>query len=174
MIRFCGQDKCSIDANGRIKLSPRFISDFLGQDEGSVVFHYLPEGTLALYPENVYKEMRSAEQHPAARAAESMVFRRTLRKFGALSQTQKITEQGRITIPPMYREITELQPGGEAVLVGVEIGVEIWNAAKWDAELKRIILHSMEKGDREMAADLSPQDKAFSGFSIDENKIRRT
>lgn len=28
MLAFCGLDRCSVDANGRIKLSPRVIEDF--------------------------------------------------------------------------------------------------------------------------------------------------
>ena len=37
MLPFCGQDRCVIDANGRIKLSPRLIGDFARQCNGEVV-----------------------------------------------------------------------------------------------------------------------------------------
>ena len=55
MLSFCGIDKCSVDANGRIKLSPRVIDDFAAHG-GDVVLHCLPEGTIAVYPEAVYLE----------------------------------------------------------------------------------------------------------------------
>jgi MraZ protein len=157
MLAFCGQDKCSVDANGRVKLSPRFISDFTERCSGEVVLHCLPEGALALYPEEVYLQMRRNEARPAERAASSMVFRRNLRRFGSLSQPEKISAQGRITVPPAYREYAGLAPGSEIVVVGVEIGVEIWNAERWDEEMKMINQHAIEKGELEMAADLTGQ-----------------
>jgi DNA-binding transcriptional regulator/RsmH inhibitor MraZ len=158
MLAFCGQDRCSIDANGRLKLSPRVISDFLERCSGEIVMHCLPEGAVALYPEEVYLEMRQNETAPAAKAAHSLVFRRSMRRFGAMSQSEQISKQGRITLPAAFRKYAELGPGSDAYVVGVEIGVEIWNAERWDAELERINEHVQEKGEREMAADLLPGD----------------
>ena len=42
MLAFCGLDRCSVDANGRIKLSPRVIEDFARRGS-DVVLHCLPE-----------------------------------------------------------------------------------------------------------------------------------
>ncbi len=154
MLSFCGQDKCSVDANGRIKLSPRNLSDFAEQGAGEVVLRFLPEGAIAVYPEDIYLQMRRNEPRPAERAAASLVFRRSLRHFGALSQSEKISPQGRITIPPAYREYAALGPGSEAVVIGVEIGLEIWNTERWAEELTKVNEHIREKGEREMADDL--------------------
>ncbi|MBN1864152.1 MAG: hypothetical protein JW808_04565 [Victivallales bacterium] len=122
---------------------------------GEVVLHCLPEGALAIYPEDIYLEMRRAESRPAEKAGSSMVFRRTLRRFGSLSSAEKVSQQGRVTIPVGYRNMLGLNPGSEVVVVGAEIGVEIWNASRWDEELKRIETHMVEKGEKEMAADLN-------------------
>jgi DNA-binding transcriptional regulator/RsmH inhibitor MraZ len=40
-----------------------------------------------------------------------------------------------VTLPERFRKLTGLQPGVEACVVGVEIGVEIWTAEKFDAEM---------------------------------------
>jgi len=154
MISFCGQEKSSIDSNGRVKFSPRTMSDFIHKCNGEVVLHCLPEGALAVYPEEIYIQMRSAENRPAEKAGNSLVFRRNLRRFGALSSSERISAQGRITVPQGFRNILKLNPGEEIVVVGAEIGVEIWNAIKWDEELQKINTHAEEKGEREMAADL--------------------
>ena len=154
MLSFCGQDKCSVDANGRLKLSPRFLSDFERTESDGVVLHCLPEGAIAVYPEEVYVQMRGSDENPVKRAASSLVFRRSLRRFGAMSQPQTISKQGRLTLPPAYRDYADLQSGTDAVVVGVEIGVEIWNAKRWADELKAINEHISEKGDIEMAEDL--------------------
>lgn len=153
MLAFCGLDRCSVDANGRIKFSPRVIEDFARRGS-DVVMHCLPEGAVAVYPEDIYLEMRRAVPNPAQQAAESMVFRRTLRRFGAWSQSEKISQQGRITLPPEYREHAGLLPGGDAVVVGNEIGVEIWSRERWAEEQRMIMEHAREKGEREMASDL--------------------
>ena len=158
MLAFCGQDKCVVDANGRVKLSPRYLTDFEKYGSSDVVLRCLPEGALAVYPEAVYLQMRSNEAKPAERAATSFVFRQTLRHFGSLSQSEKISAQGRLTLPQAYREHAVLKAGSDAVVVGVEIGVEIWNAEKWAEELVRVNSHFREKGEREMAADLMNND----------------
>lgn len=163
MLAFYGQERGLIDANGRIKFSPRTQADFQSRGEGEVVLHCLPEGALAVYPEEVYLEMRRGESRPAERAANSLVFRRQLRRFGAMSHSDRISPQGRITLPVSFRQFAELTPGEEMVVIGTEIGVEIWNRRRWDAETRRIQSHVTDKGEREMAADLADEQNMQPG-----------
>ena len=69
MIRFCGQDQCLVDANGRIKLSPSFEQELRKTGAVEVMLHCLPEGTLAVYPLHVWEEMRAADATAAVKAA---------------------------------------------------------------------------------------------------------
>jgi DNA-binding transcriptional regulator/RsmH inhibitor MraZ len=154
MLAFCGQDPCSIDANGRIKLSPRFIADFQSRCSGEVVMHCLPEGAVALYPEEIYLKMREEVTNPASKVAVNLAYRRTMRRFGAMSRSEKISAQGRVTLPAGFREYAELAPGADAIVVGAEIGVEIWNAERWQAEILKVDEHFHEKGARQMTNDL--------------------
>ena len=158
MLAFCGHDCCSIDANGRIKFSPSVLKDFDDKCRGDIVLHCLPEGGIAVYPEDIYLEMRRHEEAPAARAATSLVFRRSMRRFGAMSKSDKISRQGRITIPAAYRTYAALDSGVDVSIVGVEIGVEIWNTERWNEEINKINEHVKEKGMREMATDLLPNE----------------
>jgi len=135
------------------------MKDFMDACEGELVLHCLPEGAIAAYPADVYREMRGREPRPAEKAAESIVFRRMLRRFGSMSQPETLSQQGRITIPQMFRESTGVVPGAELVVVGIEIGVEIWTVERWNEELRRIGSHSMEKAEREMQADLVIREK---------------
>ena len=153
-MQFCGQDKCLIDANGRVKLSPRFLSDFL-QSGVNIVMHCQPEGALGVYPERIWAQMRQSEARPALKAAQSVVFRRQLRRFGAMTQTESISKQGRITIPSPFRSLLELEPSQEIVLVGCEIGMEVWNSERWQREFKLLTEHERQKAEAEMAADLA-------------------
>jgi DNA-binding transcriptional regulator/RsmH inhibitor MraZ len=154
MLYFCGHDRALIDMNGRIKFSPRVINDFSENGGYEIVLHCLPEGALAAYPENIYLQMRKNDPNPAEKASSSVVFRRVIRRFGALSRSEKITAQGRITIPVPYREYADLHPGKDVVVVGCEIGVEIWSLERWAEELDRMNEHVIEKGEKEMSADL--------------------
>ncbi len=154
MLAFCGQDPCSVDANGRIKLSPRVMSDFQERCSGEIVMHCLPEKAIALYPEEVYLKMREEVTNPASKAAANMAHRKTMRRFGSMSRSEKISAQGRVTLPAMFREYAGLAPGGDAIVVGVEIGVEIWNVERWQAEILNIDEHVNEKGARQMINDL--------------------
>ncbi len=155
MLAFCGQDACSLDANGRLKLSPRVIEDFMNADSGRVVMHCLPEGAVALYPEPVYQEIRRQAMSDLSKLGESLLARRTLRRFGALSENCTITRQGRITLPAAFREHAGLKPGAEARIIGVEAGVEIWSRERWDEELAEVNAHWNERGQQEMAGDLT-------------------
>lgn len=159
MLSFCGQIRVLIDANGRLKLPPQLIGDFLAADNGDVVFYCLPEGAVALYPEHIYKAMRDRQAEDIRQAGMSMLKRRDLRRFGAWSAPGKITGQGRLTLPTEFRAPAGLEPGQEAIIVGVEIGVEIWNLQRWQQELEVINQHELTRGDLELAQDLRSDDR---------------
>lgn len=154
MVRFCGQDSCLIDANGRVKLSPRFLADFAAIG-GTTVLRSLPEGALGVYPETVWQQMREAEANAAMQAGASAAYRRQLRLFGALSEVQAISNQGRLTIPLHLRERLGLVPGTEVMVVGAELGVEIWATSRWQTELDLLDQHESRKAEADMAADLA-------------------
>ena len=150
---FCGQERCLVDTNGRVKLSARFVDDFRSAGD-QVVVHCLPEGALAVYPFRVWQAMRPGEERSETEAALSVVQRRRLRRFGAMTQVQALTNQGRITIPAQFRPLLDLEPGREVVTVGCEIGVEIWAAARWEREFDLLRQHEEQRAAAEMSADL--------------------
>ncbi len=154
MLPFCGQDRSIVDANGRLKLSPRVIADFNTACQGEIVMHCLPEGAIAVYPEHTYVEMRQATKNTTAEVASSLLLRRSMRRFGALSKSDTISRQGRITLPAAYRKYAGIEPGSEVIVVGTEIGVEIWNEERWFNELTQLNEHVVLKGKQEVNADL--------------------
>lgn len=154
MLAFCGQEKCLVDANGRIRLTQRWVEDFMRRCGGEVVMHGLPEGAIALYPEDVYQEMRAQEIGNLQQLGTSFALRRSLRRFGALTQVDTITRQGRVTLPEAFREHAGIAPGKEVCIVGVEVGVEIWEANRFAAEMRAISEHLDERREAEMAREL--------------------
>ncbi len=155
MPKFCGQEKCLIDANGRVKLAPRFEREFREEGAAEIVLHCLPEGGLGAYPPAVWDKIRAAETDAVMRSATSVVARRQLRRFGAMTQAEELSNQGRITIPAGFRGMLGLEPGTEVVLVGCECGVEVWNAGRWQEEQKRLWEHEALRAEAEMKADVA-------------------
>ena len=72
-----------------------------------------------------------------------------------MSQSGAVSPQGRLTIPPYFREYAGLKENAPAVVVGVEIGIEIWAPDRWEKDQERIREHMAEKDRREMDADLA-------------------
>ena len=54
----------------------------------------------------------------------------------------------------MFKEHAGIANGTDAVVVGIEIGVEIWSMERWEEEQRRIMEHSMKKDELEMMRDL--------------------
>ena len=154
MLPFCGQENCLVDANGRVRLTQRWVEDFMQRCRGEVVLHGLPEGAIALYPEEVYRDMRAREIGSLEQLGTSFALRRSLRRFGALTVMDTITRQGRITLPVQLREFAGIAPGSEVSIVGAEVGVEIWEAKRFAAEMAAIGEHLTQRREAEMAKEL--------------------
>ena len=154
MPKFCGQERCLVDANGRVKLCSRFEKEFKSGGSTEVVLHCLPEGGLGVYPPAVWEQIRAAEDAVIAKSATSVVARRQLRRFGAMTQVEELSNQGRITLPQGFRETLELLPGNDVVLVGCECGIEIWNLGRWQEEQRKLLEHEALRAAAEMKADV--------------------
>lgn len=155
MLAFCGEEKCTLDANGRLKLPLQFIDSFFEQDRsGEIILHCLDEGALALYPVATFKEMRCRELQQQERIGNSLLMRRNLRRFGAMSCSESISRQGRITIPESYRARCELANSSSVMVVGIEIGVEIWNINRWAKELEAISSYEKLKAEAEITSSI--------------------
>lgn len=154
MIAFCGYDRCSIDNNGRLKLSPAVLADFGGAGAG-LVLRCLPEGCIAVYPEAYFQKMRQADsENAAAQTVSSAMYRRKLRMLNAMSSPVTISPQGRITLPGDFRKLAGIDLAPDVVVVGIDVGVEIWSIQRWNAEQQRINEHMALRDDLEMKNDL--------------------
>ena len=155
MLPFCGLDNCLVDANGRVRLTQRVVEDFLREGASEIVMHGLPEGCIALYPESVWKRMRAPALNSPEQLGSSFAMRSSMRRFGALTSCETISRQGRITIPELLRRHAKLESGSEAVVVGVEIGVEIWEAGRFQQEMDAARQREELKREREFDRELN-------------------
>jgi division/cell wall cluster transcriptional repressor MraZ len=154
MLQFCGLEKSLIDKNGRLKLGARLQSAFASYDSLKVVLFCLPEGAIGLYPEAEWERIRPELSAVRREFTGSVLARRKMRMIGAMTASETLSNQGRVTLPPMFREICAIGLSEEVVIVGSEFGVEIWNKEKWNKEMNLLQEHSLERGALEMDADL--------------------
>ena len=137
MSHFCGVEHCKIDANGRVKLPPEFLREFLLREpSGSGFLRCLPEGALALYPQTQYEKMLALLQAEEANPLKSLAKRRELRYEGAWSCFCRISPQGRVTLPENFRKFALLVTGENCIVAGSSAGIEFWNRASWQKELE--------------------------------------
>lgn len=155
MLPFCGLDNCLVDANGRVRLTQRVVEDFLREGASDIIMYGLPEGGIALYPEAVWKRMRAPALASPEQLGTSYSVRSSMRRFGALTCSETISRQGRITIPQLLRDHAHLGSGTEAVVVGVEIGVEIWEADRFRKEMESAREREELKREREFDRELN-------------------
>ena len=159
MLQFCGLEKTQLDANGRLKLSARLMSSFANYDSSSVVIYCLPEGGIGIYPlaewERIKPDLNSVQQ----KFTGSMMARRQMRMMGAMTSKENLSNQGRITLPQMFREICGMEAGTEVILVGSEFGIEVWSSEAWNKEMLLMQQHSLDKGEIELNADLDMRDE---------------
>ena len=154
MLQFCGLEKSQVDANGRVKLSSRLQQEFASYDSLSVVLYCLPEGGIGIYPISEWEKIKPNLDAVKQQFTGSVLARRRMRMLGAMTHKEKVSNQGRITLPQMFREMCGIEPKKEVMVVGSEFGVEIWSSEKWMQEMQLMQEHSLEKGEMEMNADL--------------------
>jgi division/cell wall cluster transcriptional repressor MraZ len=154
MLQFCGLEKTQLDANGRLKLGSRLQQSFGDYGSSTVVLYCLPEGGIGIYPLVEWEKIKPELEAIRQQFTGSVLARRRMRMMGAMTLKENLSNQGRITLPQMFREICGISAGKEVVLVGSEFGIEVWSQEKWQQEMALMQSHSLEKGEMEMNADL--------------------
>ena len=163
MISFYGQDRGTVDSNGRLKLSADFCRSLRQGGIDEVTLFGLPEGGIGVYPASTWEQFEEQVIRPAAAQIGNLASRRTLRLFCARTRQTKVTGQGRITLPDSLREYAGISCGDTVIQAGVGVGLEIWAEDQWGVEAAQVGTHATAKGEAEMALDLPAPDAAGGG-----------
>ncbi|MBC8506008.1 MAG: division/cell wall cluster transcriptional repressor MraZ [Anaerolineales bacterium] len=126
---FLGQYRHTLDEKGRLTIPARFREELSG---GA----YLTQGfekNLRLLTEPAFE--RISEKLNDMKTTDPMA--RELRRliFATASQVD-LDSVGRILIPQFLRDVSNLD--GEAVIVGVGEGVEIWSPGVWEGQVTQL------------------------------------
>lgn len=154
MLQFCGLEKTQLDASGRLKLGARLQQSFAAYGSSTVVLYCLPEGGIGIYPMAEWQKIKPELQAIQQQFTGSILARRRMRMMGSMTSQENLSNQGRITLPQMFREMCGIEAGSEIMVVGSEFGIEIWSPERWQKEMELMQQHTLEKGEMEMSADL--------------------
>jgi len=127
---FLGQYTHSLDDKGRVTIPARH-RDTLSSD---IVVTRGLDRCLTIYPIELWKEISEKVNALPMTDPRGRALRRI---FYADALYAKPDRQGRILIPDRLREHAGLEPGAEAVVVGLESYLEVWTPQRWEEENAR-------------------------------------
>jgi len=122
---FSGAHTASIDEKGRLAIPARFRTALAADAQGQLAIAPTPDG-VKLYPMPVFEHIAKVviPAHP------DIAQRRVLKNlFVGQSMTVEMDAQGRLLVPPRFREAL----GGSVVLVGQIDHFALWSEADWTA-----------------------------------------
>lgn len=123
---FLGEYEYKVDSKGRLPLPPKFRQELAGE----LMVTRGAEKCIVVYP---VAEWRKLADELAARIAPSKM--RTLNRvvFGS-AFSLSLDGQGRIALPSPLRDWAEI--GDNAIIVGLNNYIEVWNPKLWTSEKK--------------------------------------
>jgi MraZ protein len=117
----------AVDEKLRVAI-PKPLRDALGSLAKGVLY-VTPgtDGSLAIYTEDALAQLANRLAQASPNAQQVRAFNRL---FYARAQAVELDSQGRVRIPPELAALAGL--GKEAVLVGVQDHLELWERGRWD------------------------------------------
>jgi MraZ protein len=117
----------AVDEKLRVAI-PKPLRDALGTAAKGVLY-VAPgtDGSLALFTEDALADLAARLARSSPNAQDVRAFSRL---FYARAQAVELDGQGRVRIPPELAQLAAL--GKEAVLVGVQTHLELWDRQRWN------------------------------------------
>lgn len=120
----------SVDDKQRIAIPKRLREALEGSEVKALFIAPGTDGSLAIYTE---ESLASLAGRLAAVSPAQQDVRAFNRLFYAQAERLELDAQGRIRIPPALAQLATL--GKEAVLLGVQDHMELWDRVRWESYL---------------------------------------
>lgn len=120
----------AVDEKFRIAIPRRLRESLPNAGHGMLYVAPGTDGSLALYDPQAFDRMAERLAGASPTQEEVRAFRRL---FFAQAERLEIDRQGRIRIPPRLVELAKLSE--EAVLIGVDDHLELWDRQRWESYL---------------------------------------
>lgn len=124
-----GVAKLTLDDKGRLALPSRYRESLMDECGGNMVMTVDHESRLIIYPQH---EWEKAEIKLQKLSSFKKIEAKIKRRYLGHAHDCKMDKNGRMTIPPLLREITHIDK--QVVLLGVGNKFELWDEASWEKE----------------------------------------
>lgn len=127
----------TLDPRYRLSLPPEMAGAIAGEGGDCLIAKERP-GCLSLWRRDAWEE----RQRQSAQIVEDKLASgrldgrlRDVQRLGRLLSTRQRTIQlagrGRLVVPEGFRELLGVEPGGEVVVVGAAVCIELWQPEAW-------------------------------------------
>jgi MraZ protein len=138
---FLGEWPRAIDDRYRLSLPPEWVEALAGQSAACMLAKERP-GCLSLWNTGQWQGwLDDGVELLRSKIRSGRLDRRTesVQLFGRLLSTRHrttpIAGRGRIAIPEAFREFLGVEPGGDVLVVGAAVCVEVWRPASWSQHI---------------------------------------
>lgn len=132
-----GESTRTLDQRYRLSIPPE-LAETLANQSGECILAKERPGCLSLWNKELWKSRLDAgvqlvESKIEAGRLEGRV--EEVQRLGRLLSTRhrdvQLAGRGRLILPEGFREFLAVEPGGEVMVVGAAVCVEIWHPEKW-------------------------------------------
>jgi len=127
----------TLDPRHRVSL-PADLAEAVGGDSGECLIAKERPGCLSLWRRDAWEEKeRQAAEVVRTKLASGRLDGRLgdVQRLGRLLSTRQrpvqLAGRGRLVIPEGFREMLGVEPGGDVVVVGAAVCVELWRPEAW-------------------------------------------
>ena len=132
---FRGVATLNLDSKGRLAVPSRYRDALQNQAEGRVIVTIDPSQCLLLYP---LPEWEPIEQKLNSMSGFNPQTRSLQRMLVGNAHDLELDASGRVLLPAMLRDFAALEKS--VVLVGQGRKFEIWNEARWQAQIEQALV----------------------------------
>jgi len=132
-----GEFRRTLDERYRVAI-PQELADLLTAESADCILAKERAGCLSLWSAKVWQAkldegVKLIEQKMRAGKLEGRLAQ--VQRFGRLLSTRHtpvaLAARGRLLIPEGFREFLAVEPGGELMVVGAAVCIELWNPPAW-------------------------------------------
>jgi len=132
-----GESTRTLDQRYRLSI-PLELADSLALESGAAILAKERPGCLSLWNVGIWRTrleagVRLVESKIEAGRLEGRL--EEVQRLGRLLSTRhtdvQLAGRGRLVLPEGFREFLGVEPGGEAMIVGAAVCVEIWHPERW-------------------------------------------
>ena len=127
-VMYFGEYAVKVDDKGRLTVPSRIRQ--VMEVEGDAVWYMTRgfDGCISVYPRDEWRRIRAQVSRYSSMNAKALDFRRLF--FSSMGEA-KIDGQGRMAIPAHLRDLGGIGTDEDAILIGVDDHLEIWNRERW-------------------------------------------